>query len=63
MAPTTPWGAKKLGKCQTSQIVPITRLANGLQAEAGSFAFYLLIELVLGGIFIALSFRTFNQRN
>jgi hypothetical protein len=29
----------------------------GLQAEAASFAFHLLLELVLGWIFIALSFR------
>ena len=36
---------------------PEKMIAYGLQAEAASFAFHLLIELVLGWIFIALSFR------
>jgi len=36
---------------------PEKMIKYGLQAEATSFAFHLLIELVLGWIFIALSFR------
>ncbi len=36
---------------------PEKMIQYGLQAEAASFAFHLLIELVLGWIFIALSFR------
>jgi len=38
-------------------LYPEKMLAYGLQAEAGSFAFHVLIELVLGWIFTALSFR------
>ena len=36
---------------------PERMIQYGLQAEASSFAFHLLIELVLGWVFIALSFR------
>jgi len=36
---------------------PEKMIQYGLQAEAASFAFHLLIELILGWIFIALSFR------
>jgi hypothetical protein len=36
---------------------PEKMIQYGLQAEAASFAFHLLIELVLGWAFIALSFR------
>jgi len=36
---------------------PEKMIQYGLQAEAASFAFHLLIELVLGWIFFALSFR------
>jgi hypothetical protein len=36
---------------------PEKMIQYGLQAEAASFAFHLLIELVLGWVFIALSFR------
>jgi hypothetical protein len=36
---------------------PEKMIQYGLQSEAASFAFHLLIELVLGWIFIALSFR------
>ena len=36
---------------------PEKMIQYGLQAEAASFAFHLLIELVLGWFFIALSFR------
>ena len=36
---------------------PEKMIQYGLQAEAASFAFHLLIELVLGWIFIALSFQ------
>ena len=36
---------------------PEKMIQYGLQAEAASFAFHLLIELALGWIFIALSFR------
>jgi len=36
---------------------PEKMIQYGLQAEAASFAFHLLLELVLGWIFIALSFR------
>jgi hypothetical protein len=36
---------------------PEKMIQYGLQGEAASFAFHLLIELVLGWIFIALSFR------
>ena len=36
---------------------PEKMIAYGLQAEAASFAFHLLVELVLGWIFIALSLR------
>jgi hypothetical protein len=38
-------------------LYPEKMIAYGLQAEAGSFAFHILIELVLGWIFTALSFR------
>ena len=38
-------------------LYPEKMIAYGLQAEAGSFAFHILIELLLGWIFIALSFR------
>jgi hypothetical protein len=36
---------------------PEKMIQYGLQAEAASFAFHLLIELVLGWLFVALSFR------
>lgn len=36
---------------------PEKMIQYGLQAEAASFAFHILIELVLGWLFIALSFR------
>ena len=36
---------------------PEKMIQYGLQGEAASFAFHLLIELVLGWVFIALSFR------
>jgi len=36
---------------------PEKMIQYGLQSEAASFAFHLLVELVLGWIFIALSFR------
>ena len=36
---------------------PEKMIEYGLQAEAASFAFHLLIELVLGWIFVALSFQ------
>ena len=36
---------------------PEKMIQYGLQAEAGSLAFHLLIELVLGWLFIALSYR------
>jgi hypothetical protein len=39
---------------------PEKMIQYGLQAEAASFAFHLLIELVLGWTFIALSFRKEN---
>lgn len=42
-------------------LYPEKMIAYGLQAEAGSFAFHVLIELVLGWIFIALSFRTLEK--
>jgi hypothetical protein len=38
-------------------LAPEKMIQYGLLAEAASFAFHLLIELVLGWIFIALSFR------
>jgi hypothetical protein len=38
-------------------LYPEKMIAYGLQAEAGSFAFHILIELVLGWLFTALSFR------
>lgn len=38
-------------------LAPEKMIQYGLQAEAATFAFHLLIELVLGWIFIALSFR------
>jgi hypothetical protein len=38
-------------------LAPEKMIQYGLQAEAASFAFHLLIELVLGWIFIALSFQ------
>jgi hypothetical protein len=40
---------------------PEKMIQYGLQAEAASFAFHLLIELVLGWILIALSFRKANS--
>ena len=38
-------------------LYPEKMIAYGLQTEAGSFAFHILIELVLSWIFTALSFR------
>ena len=38
-------------------LYPEKMIEFGLQAEAGSFAFHILIELVLGWLFIVLSFR------
>lgn len=40
---------------------PEKMIQYGLQAEAASFAFHLLIELILGWIFIALGFRKLNS--
>ena len=40
---------------------PEKMIEYGLQGEAASFAFHLLIELVLGWIFIAISFRKAKQ--
>jgi hypothetical protein len=42
---------------KTFALSPEKMIAYGLQGEAASFAFHLLIELLLGWIFIALSFR------
>ncbi len=42
-------------------LYPEKMIAYGLQTEAGSFAFHILIELVLGWIFTALSFRRKNR--
>jgi len=42
---------------KTFALSPEKMIQYGLQAEAASFAFHLLIELVLGWIFTALSFR------
>ena len=42
---------------KTFALSPEKMIQYGLQAEAASFAFHLLIELVLGWVFIALSFR------
>jgi len=38
-------------------LAPEKMIAYGLQSEAASFAFHILIELVLGWVFTALSFR------
>jgi len=38
-------------------LAPEKMIQYGLQAEAASFAFHLLIELVLGWAFLALSYR------
>ena len=38
-------------------LYPEKMIEYGLQAEAGSFAFHILIELILGWMFTALSFR------
>jgi len=42
---------------KTFALSPEKMIQYGVQAEAASFAFHLLIELVLGWIFTALSFR------
>lgn len=42
---------------KTFALSPEKMIRYGLQAEASSFAFHLLIELVLGWVFVALSFR------
>lgn len=42
---------------KTFALSPEKMIQHGLQAEASSFAFHLLIELVLGWVFVALSFR------
>ena len=42
---------------KTFALSPEKMIEYGLQGEAASFAFHLLIELLLGWIFIALSFR------
>jgi len=42
---------------KTFALSPEKMIQFGLQAEAASFAFHLLLELVLGWVFIALSFR------
>lgn len=42
---------------KTFALEPEKMIQYGLQAEAASFAFYMLIELVLGWIFTALSLR------
>jgi len=39
-------------------LAPVKMIEYGLQAEAASFAFHLLIELLLGWSFTALSYRT-----
>ena len=44
-------------------LAPEKMIQYGLQAEAGSFAFHILIELMLGWIFTALSFRGGNDPN
>jgi len=41
-------------------LYPEKMIQYGLQAEAGSFAFHILIELALGWLFTALSFRKGN---
>ena len=45
---------------KTFALSPEKMIAYGLQGEAASFAFHILIELVLGWVFTALSFRTEN---
>ena len=45
---------------KTFALSPEKMIQYGLQAEAASFAFHLLIELVLGWAFIAMSFRKEN---
>jgi hypothetical protein len=42
---------------KTFALSPEKMIKYGLQAEAASFAFHLLIELVLGWLFVGLSFR------
>lgn len=42
---------------KTFALAPEKMIQYGLQQEAASFAFHVLIELVLGWLFIALSFR------
>ncbi len=42
---------------KTFALAPEKMLAYGLQQEAASFAFHILVELVLGWLFIALSVR------
>jgi hypothetical protein len=38
-------------------LYPEKMIGYGVQTEAGSFVFHLLIELVLGWVFLALSYR------
>ena len=46
---------------KTFALSPEKMIQYGLQAEAASFAFHLLIELVLGWIFTYLSYRQINR--
>jgi len=46
---------------KTFALQPEKMIQYGLQAEAASFAFHILIELVLGWLFIALSYRKGNR--
>ena len=48
---------------KTFALSPEKMIKYGLQAEAASLAFHLLIELVLGWTFIALSFRNQKYNN
>lgn len=48
---------------KTFALSPEKMIQYGLQAEAASFAFHLLIELVLGWLFTALSFRQSSGTN
>jgi len=46
---------------KTFALAPEKMIQYGLQLEAASFAFHLLIELVLGWLFTSLSFRKEKQ--
>ena len=45
---------------KTFALAPEKMIQYGLQHEAGSFAFHILTELVLGWLFVALSVRSQN---